>query len=114
MQCLFNGPPIMHTMRPLAIAALAALACASVQSQNVKPPKAQLWMDLSTGSMAGMPEMDLPAGMGGMLGGMMGSGAGGRGGAPTSYGMARAQSIMPPRVLDIAFYNSLKPGVEAA
>lgn len=106
----------MHTMRPLAIALFAALASASVAAQNVKPPKAQLWMDLSTGSMAGMPEMDMPAmpaGMGGMMGGMMGGGAG-RGGAPTTYGLARGPGIMPPRVLDIAFYNSLKPGAEAA
>jgi hypothetical protein len=28
--------------------------------------------------------------------------------------MARGMSIMPPRILDIAFYNSLKPGAEAA
>lgn len=44
---------------------------------------------------------------------MMGGG-GARGGALTTYGMARGMSFMPPRVLDIAFYNSLKPGVEAA
>jgi hypothetical protein len=31
-----------------------------------------LWIDLSTGSMAGMPEMDMP--MGGGLMGMMGGG----------------------------------------
>lgn len=97
-------------------AALLALGCCAVASaalaQNTKPPKAQLWMDLSTGSMAGMPEMDLPEGMGGMLGGMMG-GRGGAAGGNTSYGMARGMNIMPPRVLDIALYNSLRPGVPA-
>ncbi|HXE50712.1 MAG TPA: hypothetical protein VN663_20220 [Ramlibacter sp.] len=82
-------------------------------SQNIKPPKAQLWLDVSTGSMAGMPEIEMPAGMGGMMPGMMGGGRGGPGGA-SSYGMARGMSIMPPRILDIAFYNSLNPGVEAA
>lgn len=96
--------------------ALLALGCCAVAgmapAQTTKPPKAQLWMDLSTGSMAGMPEMDLPAGMGGMLGGIMG-GRGGAAGGNTSYGMARGMNIMPPRVLDIALYNSLKPGVEA-
>ncbi|HWI84076.1 hypothetical protein [Ramlibacter sp.] len=99
---------------PCAMALLAVgagLASLGAQAQNVKPPRAQLWMDVSTGSMAGMPEMDLPAGMGGVLGGMMGGG--GRGGASTSYGMARGPNIMPPRVLDIAFYNSRKPGAEA-
>jgi hypothetical protein len=40
-------------------------------------------------------------------------GAGG-GGGNTTYGMARGMTIMPPRVLDIALYNRLKPGVEAA
>jgi hypothetical protein len=109
-----------HTRRfphPLPMALFAAalgVASAAATAQNVKPPKAQLWMDVSTGTMAGMPEMDLPAGMGGMLGGMMGGGGGARGGAPTAYGVARTPNIMPPRVLDIAFYNRLKPGVEAA
>jgi hypothetical protein len=96
----------------LAVMGLVAL-CAGAQAQNAKPPKVQLWMDVSTGSMAGMPEMDMPAGMGGMLGGMMGS-RGGAGGSNTSYGMARSMNIMPPRVLDIALHNTRKPGVEAA
>ena len=92
----------------LALAAGAALALGA-NAQQSKPPKAQLWMDVSTGGMAGMPEMDGAAA--GMLGGMMGgrSGAGGN----TSYGAARGMSFMPPRVLDIALYNSLKPGQEA-
>jgi hypothetical protein len=111
-----------HTRRslhPVAAALFAAglgLAATGAHAQNVKPPKAQLWMDVSTGTMAGMPEIDMPAGVGGMLGGMMGGGAsgGGRGGAPTAYGLARTPNIMPPRVLDIAFYNRLKPGAEAS
>lgn len=95
----------------LLAASICAASAASAQ-QNVKPPKVQLWMDVSTGGMAGMPEMEMPAGMGGMLGGMAGGG-GGTGGN-TSYGMARGMNVMPPRVLDIALYNSLRPGVEAA
>jgi hypothetical protein len=105
---------------PTPHAAWLALGCGALLAgpalaQTAKPPKAQLWMDLSTGSMAGMPEMDLPAGMGGMLGGLMGGrgGAGGPGGGNVHYGQARSMNIMPPRVLDIALYNSLKPGVEA-
>jgi hypothetical protein len=92
---------------------ITSLAAVPAVAQNVKPPKAQLWMDVSTGSMAGMPEMDLPGGMGGLLGGLMG----GRGGAATgntTYGMARGMNIMPARVLDIALYNRIKPGVEAS
>ncbi len=93
--------------------ALALACCAlggTALAQNVKPPKAQLWMDVSTGTMAGMPEMD---GAVGMMAGMM-SGRGGAGQGNTSYGMARGMNIMPPRVLDIALYNRLKPGVEAS
>ena len=92
----------------LGFCALAGGALA----QDTKPPKAQLWMDLSTGSMAGMPEMDMGA-AGGKMAGLMG-GRGGPGGGNTGYGTARTMNIMPPRVLDIAFYNSLKPGAEAA
>jgi hypothetical protein len=104
-----------HSLLPLgaALLALGLGALPAAQAQNVKPPKAQLWMDVSTGGMAGMPEMDASSGMGAMLGGLMG-GAGGGAGGNTTYGMARGMTIMPPRVLDIALYNRLKPGVEAA
>jgi hypothetical protein len=97
--------PCLFTLLALS----AALAASGARAQT-KPPKAQLWLDVSTGGMAGMPEMELPAGMGGMLG-LMGGGASG---ASTSYGQARGMHVMPTRVLDIAFYNSLKPGAEAA
>ncbi len=93
-----------------ALLALGFGALPAAQAQNVKPPKAQLWMDISTGGMAGMPEMDAGSGVGAMLGGLMGGGGGGN----TTYGQARGMTIMPPRVLDIALYNRLKPGVEAA
>jgi hypothetical protein len=104
-----SSHPLNATLLALGLSSLATVALA----QNVKPPKAQLWMDVSTGGMAGMPEMDMPGGMGAMLGGMMGGRAGGAGGN-TTYGTARGMTIMPPRVLDIALYNRLKPGVEAA
>jgi len=98
-------------------AAVLSLGCCALAgtalAQNTKPPKAQLWMDVSTGTMAGMPEMDMAGGAGGMMAGLMG-GRGGAGGSNTSYGMARGMNIMPPRVLDIALYNRLKPGVEAS
>ena len=72
-------------------------------------------MDVSTGTMAGMPEMDSMPGMAGMMGGLMGQrGPGGGGNSNTTYGMARSMNIMPPRVLDIALHNTRKPGVEAA
>ena len=100
-------------------ARLLAIGCIGITTaavaQNVKPPKVQLWMDVSTGTMAGMPEMDSMPGMAGMMGGLMGArGPGGGGNSNTTYGMARSMNIMPPRVLDIALHNTRKPGVEAA
>lgn len=97
---------------PACLAVGLCMASLTAYGQNSKAPKVQLWMDVSTGTMAGMPEMgSMPTGSG-MLGGMLG-GAPGMGGGNTSYGHARAMSIMPPRVLDIALHNTLRPGVEA-
>lgn len=101
-------------------ASVLTLACAAVgaQTQVVKPPKTLLWMDVSTGGMAGMPELEIP-GMGGLMGGIMGA-LGGKGkdagGGKTNtsyYGAARTPHMMPPRILDVALWNSLKPGVDA-
>ena len=108
--------------RPSLAATLALLACtmatgqlqaqSSTHLQVVKPPKTQLWIDVSTGGMAGMPELDIP-GLGGLMGGIMGAMGKPK---PTAayYGEARTQHMMPPRVLDVALWNSLKPGQEAA
>ena len=98
----------LRYLTPACLAAGLCIASLGAQAQNTKAPKVQLWMDLSTGTMAGMPEMDSLPGGGGMLGGLMG------GGSNMSYGNARAMSIMPPRVIDIALHNSLRPGVEAS
>lgn len=99
--------------RSTALAAGLCLLSLAAGAQNAKPPKTQLWIDLSTGTMAGMPEMELPAG-GDLLGGLMGGGrAPGMGGNATAYGGARGMGVMPPRIVDIALHNSLRPGVEA-
>jgi hypothetical protein len=101
-------------------AAILILAASAAQAQStqqiVRPPKVNLWMDVSTGGMAGMPEMDMP-GMGGLLAGLGGMGRGNPGAKNTGreyYGSARGFHMMPPRILDIALWNGLKPGVEAA
>lgn len=102
-------------LTPACLAIGLCLASVSVFAQTPKTPKVQLWMDLSTGTMAGMPEMENLPGGGGLLGGLMGGGAGqGMGGSNTTYGNARAMSVMPPRVIDIALHNTLRPGVEAS
>ena len=109
----------LSRLTPACLAAGLCIASLGAHAQTTKAPKVQLWMDLSTGTMASMPEMDSLPGGGGMLGGLMGGMGGGAapgmgGGSNTSYGNARAMSIMPPRVIDIALHNSLRPGVEAS
>lgn len=103
-------------MRAMALLALAASAASPAVAQNVKPPKVQLWIDASTGGMAGMPEMDgLQGGMGGMIAGMMGGGgtAGGARGAQGWWGQARTPHLMPARVLDLALESRIQPGAPA-
>lgn len=71
----------MRCVRSFRAAILAASLCAAFAAsaqQTVQPPKVQLWMDVSTGGMAGMPEMEMPPGMGPV---------------PT-YGMARGMNVM--------------------
>ena len=104
--------PLRAFVRPTVLAVGLCLLGLAAQAQTAKTPKTQLWIDLSTGSMAGMPEMDMP--MGGGLMGMMGGGRAAGAGGNTHYGMARTMGIMPPRVIDIALHNSLRPGVEAS
>ncbi|WP_462386567.1 hypothetical protein [Acidovorax sp. Q11] len=111
--------PLRFVLTPACLAVGLSIASLGAQAQNTKTPKVQLWMDLSTGTMAGMPEMDSLPGGGGMLGGLMGGMGGGAaqgraGSGNTAYGHARAMSIMPPRVIDLALHNSLRPGVEAS
>lgn len=80
---------------------LAATPSAA-QQQQVKPPIAQYWIDLSTHTMAGMPEMPGMPAIPGMPGG---------GGANT-WGMARAMGM--GRHMDLALYTRAKPsGSEA-
>ncbi|GAB4208156.1 MAG: hypothetical protein Fur0019_13560 [Tibeticola sp.] len=98
-------------LRAMALLALAASAASLAVAQSVKPPKVQLYMDASTGGMAGMPEMDgLQGGMGGMIAGMMGGGA--RGGQGW-WGQARTPHVMPARVLDLALESRIQPGAPA-
>ena len=92
---------------------LASATPAQTTQQVVRPPKVLLWMDVSTGGMAGMPEMDIP-GMGGLMAGMGRGGPGAKNTGREYYGSASGFHVMPPRILDIALWNGLKPGVEAS
>lgn len=93
----------------LALAAtLVALPAASQKS--AKAPPTNLFIDVSTQNMAGMPDM------GGMLGGLGGFMAKRMGGGDTSkptYPTTRGTGGMTGQYLDIALHNALKPGIEA-
>ena len=113
---------VQSSIRRHATGVAALMLCsgalyAQTTQQIVRPPKTLLWMDVSTGTMAGMPEIDIP-GLGGLMGGLMGAMGGGNPNAKNSgkeyYGSARTFHMMPPRILDVALWNGLKPGVEAA
>jgi hypothetical protein len=88
----------------LALGATAAWAQTKAPQQVVKPPVAQLWIDVGVHTMPGMPEMPaMPAGIGGLFGGGQGGNA---------FGNAR--NMAPGRHADIAFVTQRKPaGTEA-
>lgn len=83
----------------LALAAPVALAQAKATAQPVKPPVAQLWMDVATITMPGMPEMP---GVAALLGGR-------RGGADGSNVFGNTRGMAPGRHVDIAFFTQRKP-----
>ena len=92
----------------LALAALMACSASLAQTQVVKPPIAQYWMDVATLSMAGMDDLPDMGAMGGALGGM--TAVPGMGGV--SFGATRG--MMPGRWLDLAVRTQRKPaGTEA-
>ncbi len=100
--------PRAHRLR-LAIV-LALLASLPAASQQNKTPPTNLYIDVSTQNMAGMPDM---GGMLGGLGGLMAKRMGGAGAAELTYPTTRGAGGMTGQYLDIALNNTLKPGVEA-
>ena len=62
----------LATAFAIALLAPAAQAQSAATPQVVKPPVAQLWMDVATATMPGMPEMSAMPGMGGIFGGSRG------------------------------------------
>jgi hypothetical protein len=111
--------PVHFTRTAVAVSLLSLAgtgALAQKVEQVVKPPKTIVWMDVSTGNMAGMPDFDIGEMGGGLVGGLLGAFGKGNPDAKTTtktyYGAARAFGMS--RVVDVALWNSLKPGVEAA
>ena len=95
-------------LAPALVAALAVALPAS--SQQGKSPPTNLFIDVSTQNMAGMPDM---GGMLGGLGGFMARRMGGANAGKPSYPTTRGTGGMTGQYLDIALHNTLKPGVEA-
>lgn len=91
--------------RVTALATATAFVVLPAGSAPSTAPKTQVWIDVATHSMAGMPEM------GGLGGFMMRKMAGGQG--PQGYPQSRKVPGTAGKLLDIAMYNSLKPGVAA-
>ena len=98
----------MQRRHLLCLALTTALVALPAASQKAKNPPTNLYIDVLTHNMAGMPDM---GGMMGGLGGFMARRMGGDAGKPT-YPTTRAGG-MTGQYLDMALHNSLKPGVEA-
>ena len=90
-----------RTLLSAAIAGCALALPASSQSATNGTPEAELYIDVATHSMPGMPQL---GGLGRAAMGMFGGG--------NHYGMTRFPA-MPGKYLDVALRNTLNPGGEA-
>ena len=100
----------MQRRHALFLALAATLVALPAASQKAaKTPPTNLYIDVLTHNMAGMPDM---GGMMGGLGGFMAKRMGGGDGGKPTYPTARAGG-MTGQYLDMALHNNLKPGVEA-
>lgn len=90
----------------LLIPTVALFVALPTSSAPVAGPPTQVWIDVSTHSIAGMPDLGA---MGGFASKMMGAGQPG----PIGYPQSRSVPVAVGKVLDIAMYNSLRPGVAA-
>lgn len=101
--------PVRQLPPTLAVSAALLTLGAQAQTQVVKPPIAQYWMDVATISMAGMDDLPDMGALGGMMGGMTGMpgmpGMPGLGG--NNFGATR--DMMPGRWLDLAVRTQRKP-----
>ena len=98
MQARNRPSPLVSTL-VLAVTSTAAVA----QTQVVRPPVAQYWMDVATVRMADMDELPNLGALGGMAAGMMGM----QGVGDNSFGATKG--MMPGRWLDIAVATQRKP-----
>ncbi len=94
----------------IAIALATTAVALPAASQQGKHPPTNLYIDVSTHNMAGMPDM---GGMMGGLGGFMARRAGGGDASRPTYPTTHGIGGLTGQYLDIALHNALKPGVEA-
>jgi hypothetical protein len=99
----------MQRRHLLCLALATALVALPASSQKAKTPPTNLFIDVATHNMAGMPDM---GGMMGGLGGFMAKRMGGAESSKPTYPTTRVGG-MTGQYLDIALHNALKPGMEA-
>ena len=108
----------MHTLKKTLLTSALSVLCTTTiaQQQVVRPAPVNLWMDVSTSSFAGMPDMESMGAGGSLFGGLVGAASGNASlaGALKTYGQSRTFSMMPSRVIDIAFLNNTKPAIEVS
>jgi hypothetical protein len=99
--------PQLHRVTRTTALTAAIVGAFALPASSAPPagPKTQVWIDIATHSMAGMPDLGI---LGGFAGRMMGGDKG-----PQGYPQSRNIPGSPGRLLDIAMFNSLKPGAEA-
>ena len=94
----------------IATALTAVLAALPASSQQGKHAPTNLYIDVSTHNMAGMPDM---GGMMGGLGGFMARRMGGADSSKPTYPTTHGIGGLTGQYLDIALHNALRPGFEA-
>ena len=90
--------------RPLFLALATVIAAAPAASAPTAGPPTQVWIDVATHHMAGMPDLGP---LGGMASRMMGGGA-----QQAHYGQTR-MPMMTGQYLDIALYSRPNTGKQA-
>lgn len=94
----------------IATVLTAVLAAVPASSQQGKHAPTNLYIDVSTHNMAGMPDMGgMMSGLGGFMARRMGGADVSKPTYPTTHGIGG----LTGQYLDIALHNALKPGVEA-
>ena len=96
----------MSQLRPFVLAAAIATAAGAVPANSAPPagPKTQVWIDVATHDIEGIPDLGPISGLARHLT------AGAR---PRVYPQSRNIPSDAGKVLDIAMYNTLRPGVAA-